>query len=123
MTSNNIVVFPKTKINSNIKNQSIEEIEDNMELIRQIHIQKTIETVAPILFDQLAIAGFEPAEDDSDIKDGAMVVESIRSLLSKNYGIFHPLQPISSSVFQESEEGFLEIPENLFVTITHDKKE
>lgn len=58
-SSNNVVTFPKTKIPSNMPT-TIEEIEDNMDMIRQIHIQETIETVMPILFDQISIAGFQP---------------------------------------------------------------
>ena len=116
--SNNVVTFPKTKIPSNMPT-TIEEIEDNMDMIRQIHIQETIETVMPILFDQISIAGFQPAHEDDDIKEASFIVEAVRSLLCKVYGVSHPFQVISENIFLEKEDGNLEIAENIKITISN----
>ena len=120
-SSNNVVAFPKTKIPSNMPT-TIEEIEDNMDMIRQIHIQETIETVMPILFDQLSIAGFQPEHEDDDTKEAAFIVEAVRSLLCKVYSVSHPFQIISENIFAEREDGNLEIAENIKITIS-DKPE
>jgi len=120
MVSNNIIAFPKKKKDhfGDLKPQSLEEIQDNMEMIRQIHIQDTIETVIPMLFDQLTVAGFSSSEEEDNTKNEAMLIESLRSCLSKSYGIFHPLQSISESLFVKNENNILEIPENIHITIT-----
>jgi hypothetical protein len=117
MTSNNVVSFPKKHPNPQSP-QTIEEIEDNMELVKQFHIQETIETIMPKFFDQLSIAGFEPAEDDGDIKDGAFVIEALRSLLLKSYGIHHPFQEMCKNIFEEDEEGILTLSDLVKIVVT-----
>jgi len=120
MIANNVVVFPKQKkISDNLANHptTFEEIEENMDLIRQVHIQETIETVIPLLFDQLSIAGFQPAEEDGDVKEGALVIEAVRSLLLKSYGIDHPLQIIAEAVFTEDGDGMLSISDKIKLII------
>jgi hypothetical protein len=114
--SNNVVSFPKTKIPSNMPT-TIEEIEDNMEMIRQIHIQETIETVMPILFDQISIAGFPPENETDDMKEGALIVEAVRSLLCKVYGVSHPFQDIAENIFIE-DGGELKMAGNIKIIIS-----
>jgi hypothetical protein len=112
MPSNNIITFPKKKIETPFP-QSLEEIEDNMEMIRTTHVQETIETIMPIFFDQLSIAGFQPSEEDGDVKDGALVIEAVRSLLLKSYGVQHPFQIIAQNIFEEDQNGMLSIIESM----------
>ena len=119
--SNNVVCFPK-KYQNLQSPQSIEEVEDNMEMVRQFHIQETIETIMPKFFDQLSLAGFEPAEEDGDIKDGAFVIEALRSLLLKSYGINHPFQEISESIFEEDEDGMLTLSDKIKIVMTPKEK-
>ena len=127
MNANNVVVFPKKKKISQDKQdtnhpQSFEEIEENMDLIRQVHVQETIETVIPLLFDQLSIAGFQPADEDGDLKEGAFVIEAVRSLLLKSYNIEHPFQIIAEGVFSEDKEGMISIMDNIKFVITTTKE-
>lgn len=104
MSSNNVIMFPN--INQKMRNpQTIEEVDEKVDLVRQMHIQGTIEAVAPMLFDNLSIAGFAPADDDSDLKHGALVVEAIRSLLCSHMGLPHPLQIIAEKLFEEDDSG------------------
>jgi len=119
--SNNVVNFPKKHQNLQSP-QSIEEVEDNMELIRQFHIQETIETIMPKLFDQLSLAGFEPAEEDGDIKDGAFVIEAVRSLLLKSYGIDHPFQEICENIFEDAEDGMLSLSDKIKIIVAPKEK-
>lgn len=104
---NNIIPFPKKNIN--IKAEvNIEDIQNNIEMMKHYHIQETIATIIPIIFNQLDIAGFylpdEEDEMDDDIKDGALIVESIRSLMCKHYGLYHPFQKVALDVFIQDEE-------------------
>ena len=103
--ANNIVLFP-TRNNKYNGPQTIEEVDESMDMVKQFHIQETIETIIPSLFDQLHVAGFQPDEDDDDIlKHSAMVVESIRSLLCMLKGIDHPLQMIADNLFIQTSDG------------------
>jgi hypothetical protein len=99
MISNNVVSFPKGKGAS--KDITIEDIHHNMDMMRHYHIQETIQNLVPIIFNQLDIAGFGLIEDDvdHDIKDGAMIVEALRSLMLKHYDMHHPFQQVAEAIF------------------------
>jgi hypothetical protein len=115
MSTSNIIPFPKQNINIQ-KQTSIEEIKNNIEMMRHYHIQETIANLAPIIFNQLEIAGFPISnEEETDIKDGAFIIESLRSLMCKYYDIYHPFQQISDGVFfpDEIEIGALRIVDKL----------
>jgi|GEM_PF-2729259 hypothetical protein len=108
--SNNVIIFPKKSVKEP-KYSTFEEIDRNVELIKHYHIQETIASIAPMIFNQLDIAGFSMVGDEEiqedellDIKDGAFIIESLRSAMCKYYGIYHPFQRISQEVFVEDEE-------------------
>jgi hypothetical protein len=116
-TSNNVILFP-TKNNKYNGPQTLEEVDESMDMVKQFHIQETIETIVPSLFDQLNIAGFTPDEDDEEIlKHSAMVVESIRSLLCMVRGINHPLQLIADNLFVQTDDG-LAVSDKVKIIIT-----
>jgi hypothetical protein len=116
-TSNNVILFP-TKNNKYNGPQTLEEVDESIDLVKQFHIQETIETIVPSLFDQLNIAGFLPDEDDEEIlKHSAMVVESIRSLLCMVRGINHPLQLIADNLFVQTDDG-LAVSDKVKIIIT-----
>ena len=125
--SNNVIMFPQRNFGSEGKvapPQSIEEIHNNMDYIKHVHIQETIATIAPKLFEQLTMAGYDLTDEgEDDIKGGAFLVESIRSLLCKYYGIFHPFQEIAEMVFLAiDEEGTLTIAERIEVDLKNRKE-
>ena len=99
----NVIQFPGFKKNS--PPQSLEEINTNLENIKNIHVQETLALVIPMLFEQLAVAGFEFEEETSDVKSGALVVEAVRSMLLYKYDMYHPFQEISESIFKEESPG------------------
>jgi len=101
--SNNVIIFPKQ--NLNIQQQITEtEIKDNVDTMRHYHIQETILALVPMLFNQLSLAGFDFDDDDEAFKkDGALLIEAIRSMLCKTYGMEHPFQLIAESVFESVE--------------------
>lgn len=117
MTANNVILFP-SKNNKYNGPQTLEEVDESMGMVKQFHIQETIETIVPSLFDQLNIAGFAPDEDDEEIlKHSAMVVESIRSLLCMIRGINHPLQLIAANLFVQTDDG-LAVSDKVKIIIT-----
>lgn len=123
---NNVISFPKQNVslNNNGNQQhtlSKEEINDNLEQNRQYHIQETIAFLTPIIFSHLNIAGFSPnGEDEFSIKEGAFIVEAIRSHMFSHYGLKHPFQKIVDKVFIKEEgdpEGVLTIARDIKVTL------
>jgi hypothetical protein len=88
-----------------------------MEMMRHYHIQETIQNLVPMIFNQLDIAGFGLIEDDIDIdvKDGALIVEALRSLMLKHYDMHHPFQQVAESIFvpHPKEEGAFKIVDKL----------
>lgn len=117
--SNNVISFPKPYVGPN---QAIngEEITRKMDMMKLYHIQETISNIAPMIFNQLDLAGFDVSDEETmDIKDGALLVEALRSIMCKYYGMYHPFQQISQSVFLPDQEeiGALKIVDNLNVTL------
>jgi hypothetical protein len=108
MQQNNVISFPKEYRGP----VDLEKITENMEMMKHFHIQETISYLAPMLFTQLDIAGFsledsENAVSESSLKEGAFVIEAIRSVLCRYYGIYHPFQDIIDKVFEVDD---IEIP-------------
>lgn len=113
--SNNVISFPKPYIGPKIDLKT-EDISRNMEMMRHYHIQETIANIAPMIFNQLDIAGFDIADEESmNVKDGAFLVEALRSMMCKYYGMYHPFQQISENVFfpDKEEIGALKIADSL----------
>lgn len=111
MDSNNVIAFPKSK--STKQPPSLEEISNNMSMIKHVHIGETLGLVAPMLFEQLALAGFDFQDEGEDLKFGAFVVEAIRAMLMRSYDMPHPFQEIAESVFVPDETGGLRIVDKL----------
>jgi hypothetical protein len=119
MDSNNVIQFPKKNNNQAHREELvIEEITHNVNMMKHYHIQETIANLAPLIFNNLEVAGFDISGDEDDdeiIKDGAFIVEAIRSILCKHYSIYHPFQQIADNIFEpdDEEEGALRIVEKL----------
>jgi hypothetical protein len=88
-----------------------------MDMMRHYHIQETIQNLVPMIFNQLDIAGFGLIEDDVDldVKDGALIVEALRSLMLKHYDMHHPFQQVAEAIFipHPKEEGAFKIVNKL----------
>lgn len=112
--SNNVVSFPKRHANPDI---TLDDIQHNVDMMKHYHIQETIQTLVPIIFNHLDIAGFGLIEEDVDldIKDGALIVESLRSLMLKHYDMHHPFQQVAEAIFEThpTEEGAFKIVKNI----------
>jgi len=119
--ANNIIMFPKTHRSTAgiVPPTCVEEVEDSVTTMKQIHVQEALEYVVPKLFENLAILGFLPDDETPFVKDGALIVEATRAFLFKLYDIEHPLQLISESLFVESDESEgLEVSSNIKIIIT-----
>lgn len=125
MNTNNVVQFPKQYEGPRVNGLSAQDIQENVNMMKEFHIQETIANLAPILFNHLEISGFELLDDEETfaIKDGALIIEAIRSMLCKHYAIFHPFQPLSEAIFEPDpeEEGALKIVDTLNIEMTETK--
>lgn len=102
--NDNVVQFPKEYNGPEVS--SAEEVEKNTKLMKHYHIQETISVLAPMIFNQLEIAGFVlEDENEEDIKHGALIVEALRSIMCRCYDLEHPFQKISEQVFIPEEGG------------------
>lgn len=103
--SNNVILFPKNKVENSAKLSNLEDIQRNIEMMRHYHIQETILNLTPLIFNQLDVAGFIIDDDENDdVKDGAFIVEALRSYMLKYYGDFHPFQIIAQNVFEKKKD-------------------
>ena len=120
--TDNIIQFPQRSKNPVPKDDA--EIQLNMNMIKHNHINETLTTIIPLLFTNIELAGFdlgmnEEEEDveDVNIKDGALIVESIRSLLCKLHEMKHPFQALSEMIFLDDEEGGLKMVDKLKIVL------
>jgi hypothetical protein len=71
----------------------------------------------PMLIRNMELAGFHIVlpedEEDKNIKDVALIVESLRSLMCKYYEIKHPFQDISEEIFQYNDDGSFALAKTL----------
>lgn len=124
--SNNVIQFPKQNSRTSGEVIAIEEITRNVEMMKLYHIQETIANLAPMIFNQLEISGFSITDDEiADIKDGAFIVEALRSYMSKYYDIYHPFQQIAENVFAPDAEeiGALRIADSLNIELKNSTKQ
>lgn len=99
----------------------------DIEMVKIHHVNEALSTIIPMLFNNITIAGFDivPDEDDDDdhLKDTALVVESIRSILYKHYDIKHPLQEVAEEFFVHQENGILSVANRLELNLEEYDKE
>lgn len=101
----NIIYFPKEKlINESFVDE--EYLSSNVLEVKINHINELLSVIVPILFNNIENGCFPnfDVNEDSDIKDVNLVVESIRSLICKYYNISHPFQELSENLFEKELE-------------------
>jgi hypothetical protein len=116
-----IIQFPK----QNKNNITVEDVDSNIDDVKQYHIYEAVSAIVPSLLQQMALAGFDVTDDDSDvgIKDGAFLVEALKSMLCRHYGIYHPFQKVAESIFLDNNEtDGLEIAEKISIDFSVDNE-
>lgn len=100
----NVVQFPKEKKGS--PPQSMDEVHDNLENVRHVHVDETMAIIAEVIFDHLSLSGFNfTPEDDSYVKDVALAFEAITSMLYKYHSMDYPLQIVADQLFTLQPDG------------------
>jgi hypothetical protein len=119
--SNNVISFPKKNVKSENVKIEAEEIQNNLDMMRYYHIQEAILNMAPLIFNQLDIAGFGLADDmEEDVRDGAFLIEALRAMMFKHYGMYHPFHTLVDHIFEEklTEEGSYKIVDSINLDLT-----
>jgi hypothetical protein len=101
-SNNNVITLSKIK-NSATGPLTPEKIDNGVEAMKVYHVHAVMEALIPMLFSQLYVAGFNFSESTGP-KDSILISESIRSLLFRHYGIYHPVQKIADALFVESDD-------------------
>lgn len=113
--NNNVIVFPGSKrpVPEGLKFDEDESLSNILD-VKINHINEALFVIIPQLFNNLEMMA--PSMDgDDDVKDVNLIVESIKSLLFKQYGIEHPFQKLSDAVFIVNDEKEINI--NNFVNL------
>jgi hypothetical protein len=101
--ANNVVLFPFKNIR--IKPQTIEEVSDNLDIVRHAHIHETLDYAVSKLFETFELAGFPHEEDEELYNHAHLIYEACNSFLSKLSDINHPLQLIAENMFVNDDGG------------------
>jgi hypothetical protein len=100
----NVVFFPKEKRGS--PPQTMEEVQDTVEMVRHVHVEETMQILAGSIFDNLALSGFNfNPDDDFYTKDVALAFEALKSMLYKYHGMEYPIQDIAEKNFALQKDG------------------
>lgn len=100
----NVVQFPKEKKGS--PPQTLEEVHDNMEIVRHVHVDETMSLLTNVIFDNLALSGFNfTPEDESYVKDVALAFEALTSMLYKYHRMDYRLQGVADELFTLQDDG------------------
>lgn len=96
--SDNVILFPGMK-RSDAVPQNKQEIEDHIQKSRKEHVDSVMLDLIPELINVFGSHGLN-IEDDKYTKDVAMIIESIKSLLSKQFKLDHPFHEMVEMVFE-----------------------
>jgi len=98
---NKVIAFPRThKGHPKTK----EDAEAVVGLMVEEYVEEILDFLGPLIFDQLRIAGVK-SDDKSFIPDFTMIHESIKSLMLKNWGEYHPIQSIAEEIFDPAKDN------------------
>ena len=97
--TDNVVLFPGMKRES--PPQTVEEIVDQVTQTRKEHVEGVINDLIPELIQLFGSYGLD-VNSDENIRDVAMVMESIKSLLARQYRLPHPFHEMVDNIFEFS---------------------
>lgn len=96
--TDNVIVFPGVRF-AGAPPQNIEEIADNVTQIRKDHVDGVMNDMIPDVINMFGAYGVD-INDDKYVKDVALVIESIKSLLHKQYNLDHSFHNMIDNIFE-----------------------
>jgi len=114
-SNSNVIPFPKERIVS--PPQTMEDVAEHLDYFRMVHIQDSLETIIPILFNQINVIGFTDFPENDPVVErlGAMIIESIRAYLCYHHEVPHCFQDMATSMFACDSDGELQLDGTLQV--------
>ena len=97
--TDNVILFPGIKRDT--PPQSVEEILDKVTQARKEHVDGVVNDLIPDLIHMFGTYGLDISSDEY-IKDVAMVMESIKAMVSRQYRLEHPFHGMVDNVFEFS---------------------
>ena len=99
---NNVIVFPKAK--KGAPANSIDEILENMEVVRKEQVEMLLDETLSFVFGRCYQEGFDLSADRC-VKPTAMVVEALRAALYSTAGMSHGLHAAAEQLFIDEKEA------------------
>lgn len=97
--TDNVILFPGFKRES--PPQTLEEITDRVTQTRKDHVEGVAGELIPDLIHMFGSYGLDVTSDEY-IRDVAMIMESIKSMISRQYHLEHPFHSMVDSIFDFS---------------------
>lgn len=104
--TDNIIVFPKAKVNN--KPVTLEDIYKNVSALKETQVDDSMEYLQSQLFTMIAQLGFDLSLDD-DQAHVMLVTESIKSFLLNSCGMPYYLQDVANELYPDASEEETEI--------------
>jgi hypothetical protein len=110
----NVVSFPKGKRNS--PPQTLDEIVEQVELVRKEHIEVVIDDALAFVFSRLYEDGFDLGREEC-IKTTSMLIETLRSTMYMSVNLSHPLHDLAERMYNITPEGEVEDSDEVIVDL------
>lgn len=107
VTNQNIIRGPWPTSEGNAATDVVE-VQPGVKAVKANHIVETLLCIAPMLFHNLELAGFENNGEES-----MLVIEAVKSLMMKHHGLYHPLQDVAANLFVTDDTGEVHFAERL----------
>lgn len=98
--TDNVILFPGFK-RDDAPPQNIEEIVDKVTQTRKDHVNMVMNDMIPEIIHMFGAYGVD-INDDKYVKDVAMIMESTKSLLNRQYNLEHPFHKMVDNIFEFS---------------------
>lgn len=96
--TDNVIVFPGFR-REDAPPQNLDEIVDKVTQTRKEHVAGVMNDMIPDIINMFGAYGVD-INDDKYVKDVALVMEGIKSLLHRQYNLEHPFHNMVDNIFE-----------------------
>lgn len=96
--TDNVILFPGFK-REDAPPQNLDEIHDKVTQTRKEHVAGVMNDMIPDIINMFGAYGVD-INDDKYVKDVALVMEGIKSLLHRQYNLEHPFHNMVDNIFE-----------------------
>jgi hypothetical protein len=115
--TNNVILFPPGRIVDHSKvrlfadkiPQTIEEVKDNILNEKNKRISEATDSIVSTVSNAFATQNINPIPNPGDIKQCALMIQSITAMICRYYGVNHPFHEIADQLFDVDRNGKLSI--------------